>query len=79
MHRRTVANYSVEIRTLRTKAGMWKSAYIVEPVAQNGSRDFVMISLLEEFADERSAVDAAMEKGAKHAEWLAAARTTDVR
>ncbi|MDF3981612.1 hypothetical protein P3W24_06500 [Luteibacter sp. PPL201] len=75
MHRRIVGRYSVEVRTLRTPAGAWKSAYIVEPAAHAGPRDFVMISLLEAFADERSAVDAAMARGVKHADWLAASHT----
>lgn len=70
MHRRIVGLYSVEVRTLKSAGGTWKSAYIVEPAAHAGPRDFVMISLLEEFADERAAVDAAMERGVKHADWL---------
>lgn len=73
MHRRIVGNYGVEVRTLHQPGGRWKSAYIVEPM-HAGPRDFVMITLLEEFADERQAVDAAMAKGADHANWLAAAR-----
>lgn len=74
MHRRTVGQHSVEVRTLRTSTGAWKSAYIVEPVGRGGPRDFVMITLMDEFPDERAAVDAAMEKGARHAHWLADAR-----
>lgn len=70
MHRRIVGQYSVEVRTLRTPAGGWKAAYIVEPAAQAGPRDFVMITLLDAFPDERAAVDAAMEKGTRHATWL---------
>jgi hypothetical protein len=73
MHRRIVGQYCVEVRTLRNSLGLWKSAYIVE-LAHAGPRDFVMITLLEEFLDERAAVDAAMEKGCQHANWLAAAR-----
>jgi hypothetical protein len=76
MHRRTVGKYSVEVRTLKTPAGVWKAAYIVEPVGHAGPRDFVMITLLDEFAEERSAVDAAMRKGVRHADWLAEARGT---
>ena len=76
MHRRTFGQYSVEVRTLRTATGVWKAAYIVEPVGHAGPRDFVMISLLDEFPDERTAVDAAMEKGARHADWLGGARHT---
>lgn len=76
MHRRTVGQYSVEVRTLKTPTGVWKSAYIVEPVGHAGPRDFVMITLLDEFADERAAVDAAMEKGMRHADWLDNARRT---
>ena len=41
-----------------------------------GPRDFVMITLLEEFDDERLAVDAAMERGISHADWLDTARST---
>lgn len=74
MHRRIVGTYSVEARTLRTKQGTWKAAYILEPAASSGPRDFVMISLLDEFTEERAAVDAAMERGGTHAEWLRAAR-----
>lgn len=74
MHRRIVGRYSIEVRTLRTATGAWKAAYIVEPAAHAGPRDFVMISLLEEFGDERSAVDAAMDRGMKHADWLDTAR-----
>ncbi|SFW26936.1 hypothetical protein [Luteibacter sp. UNCMF366Tsu5.1] len=74
MHRRIVGQYSVEVRTLKTPVGGWKAAYIVEPAAQAGPRDFVMITLLDEFDDERSAVDAAMEKGSRHAHWLAESR-----
>ncbi|HEY4294575.1 hypothetical protein [Luteibacter sp.] len=70
MHRRTVGQHSVEVRTLTTRPGVWKAAYIVEPVSHAGPRDFVMITLLDEFSDERTAVDAAMEKGSRHAEWL---------
>lgn len=76
MHRRTVGHYSVEARILKTAGGVWKAAYIVEPVSHAGPRDFVMITLLDEFPDERAAVDAAMEKGARHADWLAGARRT---
>lgn len=76
MHRRVVGQYSVEVRTLRTPSGVWKSAYIVEPAAHAGPRDFVMITLLEEFDDERLAVDAAMARGISHADWLDVARTT---
>ncbi|NID14817.1 hypothetical protein HBF32_04965 [Luteibacter yeojuensis] len=76
MHRRTVGRYSVEARTLKTPAGVWKAAYIVEPVGHAGPRNFVMITLLDEFPDERAAVDAAMEKGARHADWLAETRRT---
>lgn len=76
VHRRTVGQYSVEVRTLRAPSGVWKSAYIVEPAIHAGPRDFVMITLLEEFEDERLAVDAAMERGISHADWLDAARTT---
>lgn len=74
MHRRIVGQYCVEVRTLRNPTGSWKSAYIVE-LAHAGPRDFVMITLLDEFLDERAAVDAAMEKGCKHADWLAHARS----
>ncbi|MGF6709277.1 hypothetical protein QFZ41_000241 [Luteibacter sp. W1I16] len=74
MHRRIVGRYSVEVRTLKTSAGRWKAAYIVEPAAYAGPRDFVMITLLDEFEEERLAVDAAMERGIKHADWLASAR-----
>ncbi|SDF45808.1 MULTISPECIES: hypothetical protein [Rhodanobacteraceae] len=74
MHRRTVGQYSVEVRTLRTLAGVWKAAYIVEPAVSAGPRDFVMITLLDEFDDERVAVDAAMERGVRHADWLNASR-----
>jgi len=35
-----------------------------------------MITLLEEFEDEREAVNAAMERGISHADWLDVARTT---
>ncbi|MGY3230684.1 hypothetical protein ACVWWJ_002168 [Luteibacter sp. HA06] len=76
MHRRTVGQYSVEVRTLRTPSGVWKAAYIVEPALHAGPRDFVMITLLEEFDDERLAVDAAMERGISHADWLDTARST---
>lgn len=76
MHRRTVGQYSVEVRTLRAPSGVWKAAYIVEPAIHAGPRDFVMITLLDEFEDERVAVDAAMERGISHADWLDAARTT---
>ena len=76
MHRRTVGQYSVEVRTLRTPSGVWKAAYIVEPAVHAGPRDFVMITLLEEFDDERLAVDAAMERGISHADWLDTARST---
>lgn len=76
MHRRTVGQYSVEVRTLRTPSGVWKAAYIVEPAVHAGPRDFVMITLLEAFDDERLAVDAAMERGMSHAEWLDVARST---
>ncbi|GAA0911811.1 hypothetical protein GCM10009552_25630 [Rothia nasimurium] len=75
MHRRIVGQYSVEVRTLKSATGTWKSAYIVEPAAHAGPRDFVMISLLEEFRDERSAVDAAMDRGMKHADWLETSRS----
>lgn len=75
MHRRIVGRYSVEVRTLTTPAGIWKAAYIVEPAAYAAPCDFVMITLLEEFLEERIAVDAAMERGIKHAEWLASARS----
>jgi hypothetical protein len=74
VHRRIVGRYSVEVRTLKTAAGRWKAAYIVEPAAHAGPRDFVMITLLDEFAEERLAVDAAMERGIKHADWLVGAR-----
>ncbi|WP_448101243.1 hypothetical protein [Luteibacter jiangsuensis] len=74
MHRRTVGQYSVEVRTLKAPTGLWKAAYIVEPAGHGGPRDFVMITLLENFDDERSAVDAAMEKGVRHADWLQEAR-----
>jgi hypothetical protein len=60
---------------------VWKSAYIVELAAHAGPRDFVMITLLDEFQDERQAVETAMERGAHHAAWLcdsAEATTTDV-
>lgn len=76
MHRRTVGQYSVEVRTLRAPSGVWKAAYIVEPALHAGPRDFVMITLLEEFDDERVAVDAAMERGMSHADWLDVARRT---
>ncbi|HVI56163.1 MAG TPA: hypothetical protein VM621_14060 [Luteibacter sp.] len=76
MHRRTVGKYSVEVRTLRAPSGVWKAAYIVEPALYAGPRDFVMITLLEEFEDERLAVDAAMQRGISHADWLDAARST---
>lgn len=74
MHRRIVGRYSIEVRTLRTPSGTWKAAYIVEPATHAGPRDFVMISLLEEFTDERAAVDAAMARGVKHADWLDTSR-----
>jgi hypothetical protein len=38
-----------------------------------------MITLLDEFDDERLAVDAAMDRGVKHAEWLMASRTAPAR
>lgn len=76
MHRRNVGQYSVEVRTLRIATGVWKAAYIVEPAGHAGPRDFVMITLLDEFDNERDAVDAAMEKGARHADWLDDARRT---
>jgi hypothetical protein len=66
----------VEVRTLKTASGVWKAAYVVEPAAHAGPRDFVMITLLDEFDDERLAVDAAMERGVSHADWLDVARTT---
>jgi hypothetical protein len=66
----------VEVRTLRTPSGVWKAAYIVEPALHAGPRDFVMITLLEEFEDERLAVDAAMSRGISHADWLDVARST---
>jgi len=75
VHRRIVGQYSVEVRTLRTSLGRWKSAYIVEPAQHAGPHDFVMITLLDEFDAEREAVDAAMEKGRRHAVWLADARS----
>jgi hypothetical protein len=75
VHRRIVGQYSVEVRTLRTSMGAWKAAYIVEPALHAGPHDFVMITLLEDFDAEREAVDAAMEKGSRHAEWLADARS----
>jgi hypothetical protein len=74
MHRRIVGHYCVEARTLRTPNGAWKSAYLVEPV-HGGPRDFTMITLLDEFDSERAAIDAAMERGARHAQWLDAAHT----
>jgi len=74
VHRRTVGQYSVEVRTLKAPTGLWKAAYIVEPAGHAGPRDFVMITLLENFDDERAAVDAAMEKGVRHADWLQDAR-----
>jgi hypothetical protein len=55
VHRRTVGQYSVEVRTLRAPSGVWKAAYIVEPAIHAGPRDFVMITLLDEFEDERVA------------------------
>lgn len=70
MHRRLVGKYSVEVRTLRAPSGVWKSAYIVELAGHAGPRDFVMITLLDEFLDERQAVETAMERGATHALWL---------
>jgi hypothetical protein len=70
VHRRLVGKYSVEVRTLRAPSGVWKSAYIVELAVHAGPRDFVMITLLDEFLDERQAVDTAMERGARHALWL---------
>jgi hypothetical protein len=76
VHRRIVGQYSVEVRTLRTSAGFWKAAYIVEPAAHAGPHDFVMITLLEDFQEERFAVNSAMERGIKHADWLADARRT---
>ncbi|MET0937163.1 MAG: hypothetical protein ABWX83_14305 [Luteibacter sp.] len=76
MHRRIVGQYSVEVRTLRASSGVWRAAYIVEPSAHAGPRDFVMITLLDEFDDERVAVDAAMKRGLSHAEWLDVARET---
>lgn len=79
MHRRTVGFYSVEVRTLKTPEGVWKAAYLVEPAGHARPRDFVMISLLEQFEDEREAVDVAMERGVSHAAWLEAARSTPVR
>ncbi|SEV91035.1 hypothetical protein [Luteibacter sp. 329MFSha] len=75
MHRRTVGQYSVEVRTLKTPTGTWKAAYIVEPAADAGPHDFVMITLLDEFDVERAAVDAAMSRGIRHAGWLADARS----
>lgn len=75
MHRRIVGQYSVEVRTLKTAGGAWKAAYIVEPAAHAGPHDFVMITLLDEFDSERAAVDAAMQKGVRHADWLADARS----
>jgi len=75
VHRRIVGQYSVEVRTLRTSMGAWKAAYIVEPAPHAGPHDFVMITLLDDFDVERAAVDAAMEKGTRHAEWLADARS----
>ncbi|MBB3228049.1 hypothetical protein FHW69_002684 [Luteibacter sp. Sphag1AF] len=60
---------------MKTPKGVFKAAYIVEPAAYAGPKDFVMISLLDDFDDERSAVDAAMGRGVKHAVWLDAART----
>lgn len=74
MHRRIVGQYSVEVRTLKAPSGVWKAAYIVEPAAHAGPHDFVMITLLDDFLDERVAVDAAMDRGIKHADWLAGAR-----
>lgn len=79
MHRRIVGQFSVEVRTLKSPAGTWKAAYIVEPAAHAGPRDFVMITLLDAFDDERDAVDAAMDRGVKHAEWLAASRQAYTR
>jgi hypothetical protein len=79
VHRRTVGFYSVEVRTLKTPAGVWKAAYLVEPAVHAGPRDFVMISLLEQFPDEREAVDAAMVKGVAHAGWLDSERSSRVR
>lgn len=79
MHRRIVGQYSVEVRTLKTPSGVWKAAYIVEPALSAGPRDFVMITLLDEFDDERMAVDMAMERGARHADWLSAARDAYTR
>lgn len=70
MHRRIVGKYSVEVRTLRAPSGVWKSAYIVELAVDAAPRDFVMITLLDEFQDERQAVETAMERGAHHAAWL---------
>lgn len=79
MHRRNIGFYSVEIRTLRTASGVWKAAYIVEPAMNAAPRDFVMITLLDEFTDERHAVDAAMERGTEHARWLDLERGSRVR
>ncbi|WP_207906847.1 hypothetical protein [Luteibacter rhizovicinus] len=64
---------------MQTSAGVYKSAYIVEPAAYIGPKDFVMISLLDDFENERSAVDAAMGRGIKHAEWLDTARSERTR
>lgn len=74
MHRRIVGQYSVEVRTLKSPSGRWKAAYLVEPALHAGPRDFVMITLLDAFDEERDAVDAAMDRGVAHAEWLTASR-----
>jgi hypothetical protein len=73
-----VGHYCVEVRCIKTAAGQFKAAYIVEHAVYSGPKDFVMITLLEVFADERSAVDAAMERGSAHADWLTAARSASV-
>jgi hypothetical protein len=75
VHRKIVGHYCVEARCTRTPEGAFKSAYIVEPVNSRGPSDFVMISLLDIFREERSAIDAAMQRGEAHAGWLNAART----
>jgi hypothetical protein len=64
---------------MKTAVGHFKAAYIVEHALRAGPKDFVMITLLDVFADERSAVDAAMERGTAHADWLAMSRPEPVR
>jgi hypothetical protein len=78
VHRKIVGHYCVEARCTRTVEGKFKSAYIVEPVPYAGAKDFVMISLLDAYGDERSAIDAAMLRGEAHANWLNAARMQTV-